>query len=675
MIKKLRILHFNDVYHVAASQAEPVGGAARFGYLIHELQKQKGPVLTLFSGDAYFPSLESTISRGEHMVPILNQLNIDASTLGNHEFDHGLQVLEQLIARNNFPWVISNLTDSEHGGVAARGCLPYLVKETQDLRVGILGIVEKEWLDTLPCLPPTFQYHDFITKAQETARMLKQDKECDIVVCLSHMRLGNDIKLADQCVDVDVVLSGHDHFYYVGSGVDEFEDPDAKLLAQSNKEDEEMLKAWEQERQLQGKRRRLVKSGTDFRDLSEIELQLGRQEDGMRVMHMHVRRHRVLGQTPEDPEISQMVEKIERHLSRALDKPIGFTTTSLDARSSVCRTQESNLGSLSADLMRYCYKQSTGAQIGLLCGGAIRSDRVISDGPLRMREIMEAFPFEDPVVVVRLTGDQIRRALENGVSKWPAHEGRFPQVSGIRFEFDPRRQPGDRIIQITNVEGPQADLDMEAEYVVATRDYMYQGHDGYTMLGEGKLLVDEENGITFVDLFRRYFQGLAVCNALQFRLRGHARSCSEARNKEPTSKWRDLIIKHASGLRELSQQSEASSVADIVQRYSDTLARESTQGSQKIAQALSDSARRLDAEQQPIHIARAALFGNEKSVPESGRETPRNDDSGGLLPGLPINRSDTRTYASESVLAQWAVISPVTDGRIVNVDASACPDI
>ncbi|KAJ2647851.1 hypothetical protein IWW40_004376 [Coemansia sp. RSA 1250] len=666
MAKRLRILHFNDVYHVAAAQAEPVGGAARFGHLVHKLQRQNGPVLTLFSGDAYFPSLESTISRGEHMVPVLNQLNIDAATLGNHEFDHGLQVLEQLVARNNFPWVISNLTDSEHGGVAARGCLPYLVKETQGVRVGILGIVEKEWLDTLPCLPPTFQYHDFIARARETARLLRQDKRCDVVICLSHMRLGNDIRLADEC-SVDVVLSGHDHFYYLGSGVDEFEDPDAKPA----QEDEEMLKAWERERR-EGKRRRLVKSGTDFRDLSEIELQLARQEDGMRVVHMHVRRHRVLGHVPEDPEISQMVEKIESHLGRALDKPIGFTTTRLDARSSVCRTQESNLGSLSADLMRYCYKQSAGAQIGLLCGGAIRSDRVIADGPLRMREIMEAFPFEDPVVVVRLTGDQVRRALENGVSKWPAHEGRFPQVSGIRFAFDPRRPPGDRITQIT-MESPQTALEMHEKYVVATRGYMYQGHDGYGVLGEGELLVDEENGITFVDLYRRYFQGLAVCNALQFRLCGHAQSCSEARTREPTSKWRDLIIKHAGGLRELSQQT--SSVAGIVQRYSDKLASESAQGHPRIAEALSDSARRLDAEQQPIHIARAALFGSENPVPESGRETPRNDDSGGLLPGLPINRSDTRTFASESVLAQWAVISPAADGRIVNVDASACPDI
>ncbi|KAJ2788879.1 hypothetical protein H4R20_007287, partial [Coemansia guatemalensis] len=233
----LRILHFNDVYHVAASDKEPVGGAARFGSLLHSLQQDTGasPTLTLFSGDAYFPSLESSISRGEHMLPVLNQLNIDASTLGNHEFDQGIDLLEGLIKRNNFPWVITNLTDSTTGGTAAKGCLKYLIKEVDGLRVGIIGIVEKEWLDTLPCLPPTFQYHDFVTSAKDMATKLKSRSDetmvCDLVICLSHMRLNNDIKLAEECADVvDLVLSGHDHFYYIGSGIDSFDDPDLDQL-------------------------------------------------------------------------------------------------------------------------------------------------------------------------------------------------------------------------------------------------------------------------------------------------------------------------------------------------------------------------------------------------------------------------------------------------------------
>ncbi|KAI8322095.1 Metallo-dependent phosphatase, partial [Martensiomyces pterosporus] len=502
----LRILHFNDVYHVAPSEKEPVGGAARFGSLMHSLQRKKGaaPALTLFSGDAYFPSLESSISRGEHMLPVLNKLNLDASAFGNHEFDQGIEVLEGLIKRNNFPWIITNLTDRDTGGPAAQNSVTHLVKEIGGLRVGIIGIVEKEWLDTLPCLPPTFQYHSFIESARAMATRLRDkstpEMSCDLVVCLSHMRLPNDIKLADECADVvDLVLSGHDHFYYLGSGVDEFADPDQSLLPAG------------------ATGRRLIKSGTDFRDLSEISLELDRSDPSrVLVKKVVVERHRVTANIPEEEEIKEMVTKIESHLSKAMDKVVGFTTVPWDARSTVCRTRESNIGNLSADLMRLCYAERIGVQIGFLCGGTIRSDKIYPKGQVKLRDIMEIFPFDDPVVVVRLTGDQIRRALENGVSKWPAQEGRFPQVSGIRFQFDPDREPGDRVDTESEC-GDEEDelLDMNAEYIVATRDYMYQGHDGYNALNEGELLLDEENGISFSDLYRRFFHGLAVTNALR----------------------------------------------------------------------------------------------------------------------------------------------------------------
>ncbi|KAI9502473.1 Metallo-dependent phosphatase-like protein [Coemansia spiralis] len=833
----LRILHFNDVYHVAPGSSEPVGGAARFGSLLHKLQLEENaaPTLTLFSGDAYFPSLESSISRGEHMLPILNKLNVDASTFGNHEFDQGIDQLESLIKRNNFPWVITNLTDKETGGPAARyNSASYLIREIGSLRVGIIGIVEKEWLDTLPCLPLTFKYHDFVDSAKDMATKLKnkgdKDMSCDLVICLSHMRLPNDIKLADECADVvDLILSGHDHFYYLGSGISEFSDPNLASLPNkySGHDDDEMtIKSWEKEKaELSAGSigRRLIKSGTDFRDLSEIVLQLGGNSDKQRISRISVTRHRVTSNLPENEEIKEMVDAIEAHLSKAMDKVIGFTNTPWDARSTVCRTQESNIGSFSGDLMRLCYAGSVGVEIGLLCGGAIRSDKVYEKGQVKMRDIMEIFPFEDPVVVVKLTGDQIRRALENGISKWPAQEGRFPQVSGIRFEFDPKREPGNRVTSIVLTASAKAAakhaksqspdisresstqfnsrkraksvssvmhkvavhksiaasgqhstqaptipndeslsetesdidtesdyggeedelLDMDTEYLVATRNYMYQGHDGYDVLNEGKLIVDEENGITFADLYRRFFRGLAVCNALSFKKHGYAQNCSSIRHEllktdsddiattvsivaglnvdkiqaasksteaaidEPKQpRWKQLIVKHADDLKVLAQQQKresipkdktaifeeessqtlASRIASIVEQYHDGLVNKAqllTHRRSHVLRALLSSAKRLSEDQEPLRVARTALFGHEDNsnvpMPENSASAsarkdinstvPRNDDANGLFPGMPINRKDTRSYASEGLIAQWAVVSPKTDGRIKNVSS------
>ena len=91
---------------------------------------------------------------------------------------------------------------------------------------------------------------------------------------------------------------------------------------------------------------------------------------------------------------------------------------------------------------------------------------------LKLRDLVNCFPFEDPVVVLKVTGKAIREALENGVSNYPALEGRFPQVSNITFEADYSKPPRSRVSNVTIGEEP---VDEEREYVLATRGYMGRG--------------------------------------------------------------------------------------------------------------------------------------------------------------------------------------------------------
>lgn len=126
---------------------------------------------------------------------------------------------------------------------------------------------------------------------------------------------------------------------------------------------------------------------------------------------------------------------------------------------------------------------------------------------------MNCFPFEDPCVVISVTGAAILSALENGVSTYPALEGRFPQVSNIRFTFDPSRPPGSRC---TSVEIANAPLERERLYTLCTREYMVRGKDGFTSLlleehgGSAKTIVDEENGLLISIILRQYFMSLKV---------------------------------------------------------------------------------------------------------------------------------------------------------------------
>jgi len=99
-----------------------------------------------------------------------------------------------------------------------------------------------------------------------------------------------------------------------------------------------------------------------------------------------------------------------------------------------------------------------------------------------------SFPFEDPIVVIKLKGQQLLEALQNGVSKHPALDGRFPQVSNINFTFDPSRNSADRVVGVQIAGTP---LDLNREYTLATRDFLVRGGGAY-----GKSQAKQEVALT-----------------------------------------------------------------------------------------------------------------------------------------------------------------------------------
>ncbi|KNE59811.1 hypothetical protein AMAG_05269 [Allomyces macrogynus ATCC 38327] len=495
------ILHANDAYHVSPVNADSGGGAAEFATVLDGVRDAATaaaaasendedadhiavPPMTLFSGDIFNPSLESAISKGRHLVPVLNALGFDATCYGNHDFDFGVPQLESLTSQTNFPWLMSNVRESS-GRLLANG-REFHVLERGPLRVGLVGLVEREWLDTITSLPPGLVFEDFVEAGRRIAVSLRNEHRCDMVIALTHMRLPNDERLAREVKEIDLVLGGHDHFVqYV----------DAEAVGRGDRTGAVV-----------------VKSGTDFHDLSKIEVKVVREgEDApWTVEHVDVEHLTVPPGTPERADIADSVSEIRDMLARKLQKPICITTTPLDARSATVRLGESALGNWAGDIVRWGYD----VDAVLLCGGTIRSDLVYGPGEIMLKDLMEWFPFEDPMLVLQLTGDQIWAALENGVSMYPKQEGRFPQVSGLAFVFDPSREPGSRIVSV-DVTSPKraGPLDREAVYTVATREYLAGGHDGYTALvvdDPSKVLVDDENGLLMTTMIRKYLLGLKM---------------------------------------------------------------------------------------------------------------------------------------------------------------------
>ncbi|KAL8996366.1 MAG: hypothetical protein Q9188_006587, partial [Gyalolechia gomerana] len=460
----LRLLHFNDVYHIECGSAEPVGGIDRFqtlrDFYAEDVRfKGQSELTVLFSGDAFNPSLESSVTKGAHMVPVLNGLMGEegrgVACVGNHDLDFGVPQFRHLRAQCNFPWLLANVLDPALGeDVALANCEKTTILEASNgIKIGLIGLAEREWLDTINALPPNLIYKS----ASETAKALippLRHQGADIIIALTHAREPSDVKLAEKTPPglIDLILGGHDHFY------------NHQIINGTH----------------------ILRSGTDFKQLSYIEAfhhpPPNPSFSQTPQWSFHIIRHDITRSIPSHPATLNLLNTLTSSLKSYLETPIGYTATPLDARFTTVRTRESNLGNFVADLMRHTYS----ADCALMAGGTIRGDQVYPPGLLRLKDIMNCFPFEDPVIVIRVKGKAIREALENGVSLVPALEGRYLQVSGMRFAYHVSYPPGSRIKWVEIANKP---LDEDCVYAVATRGYMGRGKDGFA-----SLLVKSEGG-------------------------------------------------------------------------------------------------------------------------------------------------------------------------------------
>ncbi|XHG01850.1 hypothetical protein AWENTII_005222 [Aspergillus wentii] len=481
----LRLIHYNDVYHVEAGSAEPVGGVPRFQSVINHYRSHPRfaglpDILTFFSGDAFNPSLESCVTKGRHMVPFLNKAGTDVACVGNHDLDFGVAQLRHLRNQCKFPWLLANVLDPALGkDVPIANCeRTCMLTSSNGIKVGVIGLGEREWLGTINALPPDLIYKSATKTALELVPRLRE-QGAEIIVGVTHQREPNDHKLAENLPSgmIDIILGGHDHFY-------------AHAVINNI---------------------HILRSGTDFKQLSYIEA--WRKDDGSG-WNFDITRRDMVRSIPEDPATVSLVSRLTSSLMAKLEKPIGYTTLPLDGRFSTVRQKESNLGNFVCDLMRHYYQ----AECALVAGGTMRGDQIYPPGVLRLKDMLNCFPFEDPVVLLRIRGKALLDALENGVSQLPAMEGRFAQVSNISYGFKLSAPSGSRITW-AKVGGKPIDLDRR--YVLATRGYASRGKDGFSSLlvqsagGEVEEIISEENGVLISTIIRQYFLSLRVVGRWQ----------------------------------------------------------------------------------------------------------------------------------------------------------------
>lgn len=201
----------------------------------------------------------------------------------------------------------------------------------------------------------------------------------------------------------------------------------------------------------------------------------------------------VTDEIPDQPRVAALMKQYEGQMAAQLNLVAGATSTPLDTRNEIVRVRESPVGNLIADLLR----EAVQADVALVNGGGIRGNAVTPAGSLTRGDVLRILPFANKIVKLDLTGATLRAALENGLSQIETTAGRFPQVSGLRFTFDPKKPAGYRLVAVTVGDRP---LDPAAHYTLATFEFLLGGGDGYAMLKEGKVLVNAQSGPMDLDL-------------------------------------------------------------------------------------------------------------------------------------------------------------------------------
>jgi 2',3'-cyclic-nucleotide 2'-phosphodiesterase (5'-nucleotidase family) len=353
------------------------------------------------------------------------------------------------MGESKFPWIAANVTQAD--GTPVPGMEATLIKEIGGVKVGFIGLAE----ETTPELSSSGDLK-FLPAFETAAAKAKEleDAGAEFIVAINH----NSRAIGQQLVDsgtADLVLNGHNHdlwLFYNGKSAAMESQSDANFVAVAdinfNVEEKD------------GKR--TVKWAPSFRIHNSAEL------------------------TP-DPEVTAKVGEYKTMLDKELSVEIGSTAIELDSRKASVRGMETAMGNLVADAM----KKAVGADVAITNGGGIRGDKIYAAGSkLTRKDILTELPFGNKTLMIELTGEQIKAALENGVSKIEEGAGRFPQVSGLSFTVDKAKPAGERISDIM-VNG--APIDMAAKYKVATNGFMARGGDGYSAFKDGKLLVNVES--------------------------------------------------------------------------------------------------------------------------------------------------------------------------------------
>ena len=531
--QSLQIIHYNDVYDVTRS--------ARFVQKIRKVSKSGA--LNIFSGDIFFPSFESTLNEGWQMVTVMDQLKTDLAIPGNHDVEDGEEHFLKLVNELRTKWLLSNLRHKKNNEIFCK-CEETMVIERGGFKIGIIGLIDHNWIDTSVLDINDFDLDDYKEKGKELSAKLKE-QGCDLIIAITHMKNKSDEDLLDADNDIDLILGGHDHLFLVKRSKEKvllksgsnFEMFTSLTISKSKK-----IKPKQSKMEAEEDHSLFYFSDKKGKIMAPSYMFSLKRDDGY--LNIGIKTHSISEKDSNCPTMKKFIEELRKDSEAKMSEPIVWLDDDLDLLSNSVRTRESAFGSFTADIVKF----ELDVHVAMVQGGCIRPDKFYKkDTLLTNRDIYSMFPYDDSFYIHEMTGNDLKIILEQSYQHLPGESGSFMHLGGARIVIDLSKEPMDRLdpkkILIQGVK-----LDLKKTYRVAAMSYISKGKDGLTHFKNVKRIGVERKDVVIQNALLRFFD--VKDNSLK------VQKLKMYRNKEIDDKALDQEKEDSEGENEESEKQE-----------------------------------------------------------------------------------------------------------------------
>lgn len=448
-------IHGNYIPYTSTDGKFEIGSVARIKTVMDEIRTAVGEenVIYVDGGDSPYNTTLANVTMGKVSVDALNALGLDATVLGNHDFDYSLENLLSLRDRAAYAMLSANTKFREGKNYEGEADYPfgdYITIEASGVKFGIFGVTDDKSAETtLYTNTRDIEWDDDLTKAAELVTKLKDEEKCDIVVALSHVHSKNTKLITDNKA-VDISIGGGNDIAGRPTVIN-----DTQYLINPSKHGEALNQI--NVVLYEGKMTGIVYNQIFLTDAYQ-----------------------------ENAEVKKIIDDYNAEVGKALEEVVGYSAQHLEWSTQLVRGQNSPIANLVTDALLDFFADYE-PDICLVNGGGMRAS--IPEGAVTLKTCNSVLPFDNDMMLVEASGATVLAALENGVSYLPGLHGKFAQPAGITYTADLTKEAGKRVSDVTLKDGTK--LDPNKRYKVVINSFIAGGGDGYSMFN----VLNEEAGI------------------------------------------------------------------------------------------------------------------------------------------------------------------------------------